>query len=48
MKVTKGVERILNNPFSILGLPCNAEKMDIITPQEKLNKLSKIGAEKSL
>jgi len=47
LKVTKGVERILNNPFSILGLPCNAEKMDIIKAQEKLNKLSKIGADKS-
>ncbi len=47
MKVTKGIEKILNNPFSVLGLPCNAEKIDIIKAQEKLNKLSKIGAEKS-
>ena len=47
MIVTKGIEKILNNPFSVLGLPCNAEKIDIIKAQEKLNKLSKIGAEKS-
>lgn len=47
MKVITGAEKILNNPFSVLGLPCNAEKMNIIRAQEKLNKLSKIGAEKS-
>jgi len=39
LKVTKGIEKILNNPFSVLGLPCNAEKIDIIKAQEKLNKL---------
>lgn len=47
MKTSKGIDKILNNPFSILGLPCNAEKIDIIKAQEKLNKLSKIGAENS-
>lgn len=45
MKSTMRIERILNNPFCILGLPCNAQRIEIIKAQEKLNKLSRIGAE---
>lgn len=47
MIAIKGIEKIINNPYNILGLPCNAEKIEIIKAQEKLNKLAKIGAEKS-
>lgn len=37
----------LSNPFCVLGISCNAQNADIIKAQEKISKLSKLGAEKS-
>ena len=43
----KAAEYFFSNPFSVLGVSCVSDNLEIIKAQEKIEKLAKLGAEKS-
>ena len=45
--MNKAAEIFFNNPYSVLGVSCIADNLEIIKAQEKIERLAKLGAEKS-
>ena len=45
--MNKAAEIFFNNPYSVLGVSCVADNLEIVKAQEKIEKLAKLGAEKS-